>query len=298
MSKQIPFRGCATALITPFMAGKPQEIDEDAFAALVHRQADAGVDALVVAGTTGEAAALTCEEHTRLITLARTHAPSLPVIAGCGAPTTSRAIELTKAACQAGASAVLVVTPYYNKCSQEGLYRHYTAIADAAEVPVILYEVPSRTGLHVAPETCLRLSGHANIAALKDATGDLERAAWLNGAARNSLALYAGSDGTVVPMLSVGAQGVISVLSNLLPRTVCRMCRAWFSSDPAAACDLQCRCAPLVRMLFSEVNPIPVKSAMAALGYCSGEFRLPLCRAEEELAEEIVRAIRAFGEDA
>ena len=165
MKKPMIFRGCATALITPFLKNAPETIDFHAFDTLVRRQTAAGVDALVVSGTTGEASALTEEEHRRLITAAKTAAPDIPVIAGCGAPTTERAVLLAKDACAAGADAVLVVTPYYNKCSQEGLYRHYMTIADASSVPVILYEVPSRTGMKVQPQTYIRLSQHENIAA-------------------------------------------------------------------------------------------------------------------------------------
>ena len=292
MTKTPLFYGTATALITPFLRENPDRIDEDAFRGLVCAQADAGIDALVAAGTTGEASALTDAEHTRLIALAKECAPAVPVIAGCGAPTTARAQALVRDACHAGADAVLIVTPYYNKCSQEGLYRHYMTLADTSTVPVILYEVPSRTGMKVALDTYIRLSAHNNITALKDATGDLERAVLLREAVGDALTLYAGSDGVVVPMLSVGASGVISVLSNLLPHAVSQMCRAWFSGDTLRAAAMQCRYAPLIRALFSEVNPIPVKAAAAALGMCGADYRLPLCGMDTDAVTAIVRMVR------
>ena len=297
MTKPLIFRGCATALITPFQKDHPDRIDSAALHALIHQQVTADIDALIVAGTTGEASALSPEEHRCLITQAKKHAGSTPIIAGCGAPTTAGVIALAKDAADAGADAILVVTPYYNKCSQEGLYRHYMTIADASAVPVILYEVPSRTGMKVQPQTYIRLSQHENIAALKDATGDLERAVLLRQEVGDALPLYAGSDGVTVPMLSVGAVGVISVVSNLLPDLTVEMCRAWFSGDSLRAAVLQCRMAPLIRALFSEVNPIPVKAVLAALGYCSDTYRLPLCEMEAGAVDDMVRMVRQLMEN-
>ncbi len=292
MKKSLIFRGCATALITPFQKEHPDRIDSPALTTMIRRQAEAGVDALVIAGTTGEASALSSEEHCYLITEAKKYADRLPIIAGCGAPTTSGAVSLARDAVSAGADAILVVTPYYNKCSQEGLYRHYMTIADQSAVPVILYEVPSRTGMKVTLDTYIRLSKHENIAALKDATGDLERAVLLRQEIGDALPLYAGSDGVTVPMLSVGAVGVISVVSNLLPEMTAKMCRAWFRGDSLRAAVLQCRMAPLIRALFSEVNPIPVKAVLASLGYCSDTYRLPLCEMEAGAVEAMVREYR------
>ncbi len=290
-SKPIPFIGAATALITPFQKDHADKIDEAVFSALVRRQCDAGISALVVAGTTGEASALSQKEHTRLITLAKEHASTLPVIAGCGAPTTERAVSLVHDAKEAGADAALIVTPYYNKCSQEGLCRHYMTIAEQAQIPVILYEVPSRTGLHVTCDTYIRLSAHENIVALKDATGDLERVSLLRHAVGDALHLYSGSDGVNVPMLSLGARGTISVLSNLCPRAVADMCAACANGDYLRAAALQCQYAPLIRALFSEVNPIPVKSIMAALGLCDDTFRLPLCEMDAETVARMAALI-------
>ncbi len=296
MTKPLIFRGCATALVTPFQKNAPDSIDRDALSVLIRRQTAAGIDALVVAGTTGEASALSQAEHRYLITEAKKQAGAIPVIAGCGAPTTAGVIALAQDAASAGADAILVVTPYYNKCSQEGLYRHYMTIADESSVPVILYEVPSRTGLKVLPETYRRLSAHENIAALKDATGDMERAVLLREEIGDALPLYAGSDGVTVPMLSVGAVGVISVVSNLLPEMTVQMCRAWESGDSLRAAEIQCRMAPLIRALFSEVNPIPVKAVLAVLGYCTDTYRLPLCEMEAGAVEALVREYRRISE--
>lgn len=296
MKKPMIFRGCATALITPFLKNAPDTIDFQALTRLVQRQTAAGIDALVVSGTTGEASALTDEEHRQLIIAVKTTAPNTPIIAGCGAPTTARAAALAKDASDTGADAILVVTPYYNKCSQEGLYRHYMTIADASSVPVILYEVPSRTGLSITLDTLERLSHHDNIIALKDATGDLERAVLIRQRIGHALPLYAGSDGVTVPMLSVGAAGVISVVSNILPKLCTDMCRAWFEGDSLRAAEMQCRMAPLIRALFSEVNPIPVKAVLAALGYCSDAYRLPLCEMDSSAVDMILRMVRQFSD--
>lgn len=289
MTKPLVFRGCATALITPFQKDHPERIDTSAFETLIRSQISSGIDALVVAGTTGEASALSPYEHRYLITEAKKHAGNLPVIAGCGAPTTAGVIALAEDAAAAGADAILVVTPYYNKCSQEGLYRHYMTIADRSAVPVILYEVPSRTGMKITLDTYIRLCGHENIAALKDATGDLERAVLLRQEIGDALPLYAGSDGVTVPMLSVGGVGVISVVSNLLPEMTCEMCRAWFAGNIERAAALQCRLSPLIRALFSEVNPIPVKAVLASLGYCSDTYRLPLCELDADAVDTLMR---------
>ena len=296
MTKPLIFRGSATALITPFQKEHPDRIDTPALENLIRRQIDAGTDAIVVSGTTGEASALSEAEHRYLITEAKKHAANRPVIAGCGAPTTAGAIALARDAADAGADAILVVTPYYNKCSQEGLYHHYMTIADESTVPVILYEVPSRTGMKVTLDTYIRLSAHENIAALKDATADLERAALLRQAVGDALPLYAGSDGVTVPMLSVGAVGVISVVSNLLPEMTAAMCRAWFNGDSLRAAVLQCRMAPLIRALFSEVNPIPVKSLMARMGLCADVFRLPLCEMEDAAVTAMVGLVQALSD--
>ena len=290
MKKNLLFRGAATALVTPFSDGK---IDYPAFGALIDMQMHSGIAALVVCGTTGEASALTEEEHASLVSFAKERVQGrLPVIAGCGSPSTKHAEMLIRDACSAGADAVLVVTPYYNKCSQEGLYRHFITLADASRVPLLLYEVPARTGVRMEPDTCQRLSQHENIAGIKDATGDAEHASAGLDLCGDALPLYSGCDGLTVPLLSLGAQGVISVLSNFAPAAVSALCSLWFSGDTAAAGLLQCRLSPVIRALFSEVSPIPVKTVMAESGICREEFRLPLCPLSKEKRELLFSRIR------
>lgn len=290
MKKKLLFRGAATALITPFADGAP---DYSALENILRAQAEAHIAALVVCGTTGEASALTEREHAALTAFTREHTPpQIPVIAGCGSPSTQHAAELIRNACSAGADGVLVVTPYYNKCSQEGLYRHYMTLADVSSVPLLLYEVPARTGVRAEPETYLRLCRHENIAGLKDASGNPEHTAEIRALCGDALPLYCGNDGLTVPMLSLGAEGVISVLSNLAPHTVSALCRLWFSGNTAAAGALQCRISPAVRALFSEVSPIPVKTAMAKQGLCREEFRLPLCPMSEAAKNALLAALK------
>ena len=283
MKNNLLFRGTATALVTPFQKHDPEKIDETAFLRLLQMQGEAGVPALVIGGTTGEASALTSGEHTRLIELAKENSDaSTVIIAGCGASTTAKTVSLTKNAASAGADAALIVTPYYNKCSQEGLWRHYMTIADQSDIPLIVYEVPSRTGMKVSVETYKRLAAHPQIIGVKDATSDMERTALLLNAVGDSLALYTGCDGVIVPTLAMNGHGVISVLSNLMPKTVCRLCELCFEKSYAQAAALQCTLAPLIRALFEEVNPIPVKAALAARGLCAPVYRLPLCPFSDE----------------
>ena len=289
MKKTPLFRGAATALITPFADG---EIDYPAFGRMIDRQCASGIAALVVCGTTGEASALSDEEHAALTAFAKEHtAGRVPVLAGCGSPSTEHARKLVRETCAAGADGVLVVTPYYSKCSQEGLYRHYMTLADASPAPLLLYEVPGRTGVRAEPETYLRLSVHENIAGVKDASGDVEHAADIRFLCGDALPLYAGNDGLTVPLLSLGALGVISVLSNPAPAAVCDLCRMWFSGNAAGAGELQCRLSPAIRALFSEVSPIPVKTVMAARGFCREEFRLPLCPMEPEKRTQLLGSL-------
>ena len=291
MKKKSVFRGAATALITPFRDGKP---DKAAFCSLIRAQCDAGIDALVVCGTTGEAATLTDREQSMLISWARENAsPTIPIIAGCGSPSTVHAVKLAQNACKAGADALLCVTPYYNKCTEDGLYAHYTAIADASEVPLILYEVPARTGVKVLPQTYTRLAAHENIAAVKDAAGDLSHTAELLRLCGDTLDVYSGDDALTVPILSLGGAGVISVLSNLIPETVAAMCRAWFSADREKAAQIQLSHLPQIHALFSHVNPVPVKAVMAAKGLCREEYRLPLCPLSDG---EKTQLLKVFGD--
>ncbi len=282
------FVGCATALVTPFRGG---DVDMEAFVRLVRRQLAAGVDALVVCGTTGESSTLTDREKSRLFTAAvrEVHASPrrIPVIAGTGSNNTARALELSRMAADCGCDGLLVVTPYYNKASEDGLVAHYAAVADATPLPLIAYHVPSRTGCRMTPETCARLCEHPHIAGrlagLKDATGDLAFTARVRAVCGERLPLYAGSDDATVPVLSLGGLGVISVVANLCPARMTRLCRAWREGDTEGAARDQLAMLPLCDALFSEVNPIPVKYALSRLGLCTPEVRLPLSAADERV---------------
>ena len=292
------FCGCATALVTPFHHG---ELDYEAFIRLLRAQILAGVDALVVAGTTGESPTLTDREKARLFTAAVREASALrpasppPVIAGTGSNNTSRAVELSRMAEACGCQGLLVVTPYYNKSSEAGLVAHYEAIAEAVDLPLILYHVPSRTGCRLTPAACRRLAEHPRIIGLKDASGDISFTARVRALCGDRLPIYAGNDDQILPVLSLGGQGVISVVSNLLPERVSRLCRLWREGRCAEATAEQLSLLPLCDALFCEVNPIPVKAAMAALGICSAEVRLPLFEADASVRARVTDALRGAG---
>lgn len=290
------FEGCATALVTPFVDG---EVDLTAFRRLVDSQLEAGIDALVVAGTTGESPTLTDREKEKLFREAlravRASGRRVPVIGGTGSNNTARAVTLSRMAEEAGCDGLLLVTPYYNKASQEGLIAHFTAIVDAISIPVILYHVPSRTGCGMTVETCRRLAAHPRIAGLKDATGQLGYTAGVSEACGTSLPLYSGNDDSVVPLLSLGGCGVISVVSNLLPEKMSRLCRLWREGDVAGARRIQLEILPLFRVLFSEVSPIPVKAAMEMCGLCSGDVRLPLAAAGETVRQALRDVLPRYG---
>ena len=279
MTNEPIFRGAATALITPFTE---DGIDFDAFGRLIDWQIDEGINALVIAGTTGEGATLTDEEHRAAISFSVERAAGrVPIIAGTGSNDTAYAIDLSRYACQAGADGLLVVTPYYNKVTQNGLIRMFTAIADAATKPLILYNVPSRTGCAIEPATYLALADHPNIAGIKEANGDISKIVKTAALVGGKLDIYSGNDDQIVPILSMGGKGVISVLSNVMPRRTVEICDRWFAGDITGSAALQCELLPLINGLFSEVNPIPVKAAMAAMGWCSEIIRLPLTPMED-----------------
>jgi len=288
------FKGIATALITPFAASG--EVDYEAYGRLIDWQIESGIDALVACGTTGEGPTLTDEEHKEVIryTVERS-AGRVPVIAGTGSNDTAYAIELTKFSSEVGADAMLVVTPYYNKATQNGLYQSFCAIADASTKPVILYNVPSRTGCGIQPATYARLAEHENIQAIKEANGNIsaivETASLVNG----KLDIYSGNDDQIVPVLSMGGAGCISVLSNLLPKETCEITRRFFAGDVAGAAELQMKYVPLINALFCEVNPIPVKAAMHAMGYCEDILRLPLTCMEQANRETLLGLMRREG---
>ena len=293
MTKNPIFRGAATALITPLNA---QGIDYAQLGRLIDWQIDAGIDALVICGTTGESSTLTDKEHREAISFAveRT-AGRVPVIAGTGSNDTAYAIDLTRFACEAGADACLVVTPYYNKATQKGLVAMYNAIADASTKPLILYNVPSRTGTAIQPATYVELAKHPNIAAIKEANGNISAIVETMALVGDQLDLYSGNDDESVPILSMGGKGVISVLSNLLPAETSRLCHKFFEGDVAGAAQMQCAYLKLIRALFSEVNPIPVKAAMAALGFCEDYLRLPLTPMEDSHRQVLLDEMRRCG---
>lgn len=293
MRQQSIFQGAATALITPTTASG---IDFDAFKKLINWQIDEGIDALVICGTTGEGSTLSDAEHRDALHCAvETVSGRVPVIAGTGSNDTAYAIELTKFACSIGCDGLLVVTPYYNKATQKGLVAMYNAIADASTKPLILYNVPSRTGVNIEPATYVELAKHPLIAGIKEANSNIskivETAALLDG----QLDIYSGNDDEVVPILACGGKGVISVLSNVLPRETSQMCRKFFAGDVAGAMAMQAKFLPLIRSLFSEVNPIPVKAAMAAMGYCENYLRLPLTPMDDAHRTVMLQRMRDLG---
>ncbi len=274
MKKGVLFTGCAPALITPFRDGA---IDESAFVRLLHRQLDAGCDAVVVCGTTGESAVLTDDERSRLLELAvRETYGRVPVIAGAGSNNTQRALTYIRQAEHAGVDGLLLVTPYYNKTTQSGLIAHYEYLADRTDLPILLYEVPSRTGVTMTPETIAELSHHPRILGIKEAGTDLERVSRSILLCDRDFRFYSGNDALALPMFAIGASGLISVASNLLPREFGELCKLCLDGNYTAAGQIHYRYLMLMEDLFCEVNPIPVKAAMEMMGLCSSEVRLPL----------------------
>lgn len=287
------FEGMASAIITPL---NEKGIDYELFAKLIEWQIAEGIDGLVVCGTTGEGATLTDEEHKSAIEfMVKQVNGRVPVIAGTGSNDTAYAVELTKHACQIGVDGVLTVTPYYNKATQKGLIKSFTQIADASSVPVILYNVPSRTGVNIAPKTVLELSKHPNINAIKEASGDISQIAEIAHLCGDNINIYSGNDDQVVPIMSLGGKGCISVLSNLLPKETSEMCRLFREGDVKAAARLQLKYIPLINALFSEVNPIPVKAAMAKMGFCEDFLRLPLTPMEDATRENLYLQMKNAG---
>ena len=291
--KNTIFTGAATAIITPL---NENGIDFDAFGRLIEWQIAEGIDAIVAAGTTGEGSTLTDEEHKSVIKFCvEKVAGRVPVIAGTGSNDIAYAISLTKYACEAGADAMLLVTPYYNKATQNGLIKSFTAVADASTKPCILYNVPSRTGCNITPQTCAVLANHPNIVAIKEASGNISQVAEISRLCGDRLDIYSGNDDQIVPVMSLGGKGVISVLSNLLPRETSQMCHSYLEGNTKASLDMQLKYLPLIDSLFCEVNPIPVKAAMAAMGYCENYLRLPLTEMEDKNQQKLLADIREAG---
>ena len=287
------FRGAATALVTPLTENG---IDYNQFGRLIDWQIEEGINALVVCGTTGESSTLTDEEHRDAIRFCveRTNG-RVPVIAGTGSNDTAYAIDLSKFACEAGADACLVVTPYYNKATQNGLIAMYNAVADASTKPIIVYNVPSRTGCGIQPKTYAKLAEHPNIAAIKEANGNISSIVETRALVGDKLDIYSGNDDQIVPIMAMGGQGVISVLSNVLPRETAALCSKMFNGDVAGAAKMQCDMLELINALFCEVNPIPAKAAMAAMGFCENYLRLPLTPMEDANYQRLLAAMRANG---
>ena len=292
--KQNPiFKGVATALITPITS---QGVDYDALKKLINWQIEQGVDALVICGTTGESSTLSDEEHRQVLKFAIKVADGrVPMIAGTGSNDTVYAIDLTRYACELGYDAMLVVTPYYNKTTQNGLVAMFTAIADASTKPIILYNVPSRTGVNIEPATYARLAEHPQICAIKEANGNISKIVETAALVGDKLDIYSGNDDQIVPIMACGGVGVISVLSNVLPRETAELCRKYFAGDVAGAMELQKKYLPLINALFCEVNPIPVKAAMAALGFCENYLKLPLVPMEEAHRQTLLACMRDVG---
>lgn len=291
--KNTVFTGAATAIITPMKRGG---VDYEAFEKLIEWQIAQGIDAIVVVGTTGEGPTLTDAEHKEAIRFCvEKVAGRVPVIAGTGSNDIAYAIELTKFSCQIGADAMLLVTPYYNKATQRGLIESFTAIADASTKPCILYNVPSRTGCNIAPETCAVLAQHERIVAIKEASGNISQVAKIAQLCGDKLDIYSGNDDQIVPILSLGGKGVISVLSNLLPKETSDMCKLFMEGKVQEALKMQLEYLPLVDSLFCEVNPIPVKAAMAAMGFCENTLRLPLTPMEEKHEQVLLENMKKAG---
>lgn len=287
------FQGVATAIVTPMTA---EGVDYSSFARLLDWQIAEGVNALVIAGTTGEGATLTDDEHRDVLKFAvETVKGRVPVIAGTGSNDIAYAIDLTEYACKVGCDAMLVVTPYYNKATQKGLIRSFTDIADVSTKPLILYNVPSRTGCNLLPKTCAELAEHPNISGIKEASGNISQIAEVASLVRDKMDIYSGNDDQIVPVLSLGGKGVISVLSNVLPRKTVEICNAFFAGDVAKSRDMQLDLLPLINALFCEVNPIPVKAAMAAMGFGENYLRLPLTPMEADHETSLLALMREQG---
>ena len=293
MKTKTIFQGAGTAIITPF---NENGVDYEKFAKLIDWQIDCGIDSLIVGGTTGEGSTLTDEEHREVIKFSVEQAKGrVPIIAGTGSNDTDYAVDLTKFASEVGADAALVVTPYYNKATQKGLIKMYEVIADASDIPLILYNVPSRTGVNIDPKTLAVLADHPSICGLKEANGDISKIVEEFSLVGDKIDIYSGNDDQVIPVLSMGGKGVISVLSNVLPAETSNMCKLFFDGKVKEAATEQLKMLPLINALFSEVNPIPAKAAMAAMGYCEDILRLPLTSMEDAHREVLLDEMRKLG---
>ena len=293
--KNTVFTGVATAIVTPF-EDNGRTIDFKRFAKLIDWQIDQGVNAIVAAGTTGEGSTLSDAEHREVLKFCVEQVNGrVPVIAGTGSNDIAYAIDLTIYACAIGCDAMLLVTPYYNKATQEGLYQSFTAIADASTKPCILYNVPSRTGCNLLPSTVARLADHENIVAIKEASGNISQIAEVAALCGDKIDIYSGNDDQIVPIMSLGGKGVISVLSNILPKETAELCDSFLSGDVVKAREMQLKYLPLINALFCEVNPIPAKAAVSAMGYCRNTLRLPLTPMTKSNEEKLLALMKEQG---
>ncbi|ALA56842.1 4-hydroxy-tetrahydrodipicolinate synthase [Nitrospira moscoviensis] len=287
------FTGSLVAIVTPFRKGK---VDERTLAELIEWQIAKGTNGIVPCGTTGESATLSHEEHNRVIELTVEVANRrVPVIAGTGSNSTDEAIALTKHAKQAGADGALLITPYYNKPTQEGLYRHYKAVAEAADLPLVLYNIPGRTGVNMLPATVARLSAIKTIVGIKEGSGSVQQASDIVQLCGDRLTLLAGDDSLTLPMMAVGGKGVITVTANLLPAEMAALVKAFAQGKVEEARRLHFQLSPLFAALFYETNPIPVKEALGMMGKIDPELRLPLCPMAQENRDKLVRVLKDAG---
>ncbi len=287
------FQGCFTALVTPFKEGK---VDEDALKRLLEIQIEAGVAGVVPCGTTGESATLSYEEHNRVIELTKELTEGkIKVIAGTGSNSTAETIMLTRHAEEVGADAALLITPYYNKPTQKGLLEHYGKIAEHTSIPLILYNVPSRTGVNMLPETVARLSEFENIVGIKEASGDLDQVSQIIELTGEDFTVLSGDDSLTLPMLAIGGRGVISVTSNILPSEVSLLCKHFFNGNLEEARKLHQRLQPLNRIMFIETNPIPVKTALSMMGLIEEELRLPLTTITDANRIKLEELLKNYG---
>ena len=291
--KNTIFKGMATAIVTPMTT---DGIDYEALGRFIDFQIENGINAIVVMGTTGENATIEYDDQKEIIRFTvEKVAKRVPVIAGTGTNNTAHVLHNTKNACEVGADAILVVTPYYNKATQNGLYQHFKTIADASTVPVILYNVPGRTGCNLLPKTVARLAEHPNIVGLKEATGNMAQMVEIMHLCGDKIDIYSGEDALTVPMMAMGGAGTISVLSNVAPKQAVAMTDACLAGDYATAAKMQCDLLPLINALFSEVNPIPAKAGVSAMGFGEENLRLPLTPMEDATRANLYEQMRKLG---
>ena len=284
------FKGVATALITPF---NKDGVDYERLNTLLDDQVKNGIDAILILGTTGEPATMSLEEKKGVISFTvKKLKGKLPIIVGAGSNSTASAIEMSKLAQEMGADALLIVTPYYNKCTQDGLVAHYTAIADAVDLPIIAYNVPGRTGVNILPATFAKIAEHKNIVAIKEASGNMEQIEECIRLTLGKADVYSGDDGITIPIMAMGGKGIISVASNVIPGFVSKMCDSFFEGNINKAASMQLKMLPFVKSLFCEVNPIPVKRAAEELGFADGTIRLPLTRMTDKNAEVLLSQLK------